>query len=123
VTDDGERQADGGSDGASDSGNATGSPSDDPPDAASGVGPKRVADAPDTEGNAPIDFGDLSLPQRVFVAAVQNPTRGVVVTGLFAFAFSFYIAFWMAFPRAAALMSGIGLVLAGIMTAVYSLSR
>ncbi len=75
-----------------------------------------------SDSSAPVDFGDLSLPQRIFVAAVQNPARGVVIVGLFAFAFSFYIAFWMAFPRVAAFMSGIGLVIAGIIAAVYLLS-
>lgn len=70
----------------------------------------------------PVDFGDLSLPQRAFVAAVQNPTRGVMIAGLLAFAFSFYVAFWLVFPRVAAFMSVIGLVLVGIVVAVYVLS-
>ncbi len=68
-----------------------------------------------------VDFADLSLPQRVFVAAVQNPTRGVVIVALFAFAFSFYIAFWMVFPGLAALFSGIAVVLGAALAAIYYL--
>lgn len=68
-----------------------------------------------------VDFADLSLPQRVFVAAVQNPTRGVVIVALFAFAFSFYIAFWMVFPRIAAVFSGVVGVLAVVLAAIYYL--
>lgn len=77
--------------------------------------------SPDTpeDPDAPVDFGDLSLPQRAFVAAVQNPTRGVVIVGLLAFAFSFYIAFWLVFPRVAAFLSAIGAVLTGIVVLVY----
>ncbi|WP_144799723.1 hypothetical protein [Halorubrum depositum] len=67
-------------------------------------------------------FGDLSLPQRVFVAAVQNPTRGVVIAGLLAFGFSFYVAFWLVFPRVAAFMSAIGAVLVAIVALVYLVS-
>lgn len=78
---------------------------------------------PDASPEEPPHFEDLSLPQRVFVAAVQNPTRGVVIVGLFAFAFSFYVAFWMVFPRVAAFMSLLGLGLVGIMTLVYVLSN
>lgn len=74
------------------------------------------------ESDAPVDFMDLSLPQRAFVAAVQNPTRGVVIVGLLAFAFSFYVAFWLVFPRVAAFMSVIGVVLLGIVVLVYGLS-
>lgn len=79
---------------------------------------------PDTSDDAdvPVDFGDLSLPQRAFVAAVQNPTRGVVIVGLLAFAFSFYIAFWFVFPRVAALLSAVGVVLVGIVALVYFVS-
>lgn len=84
-----------------------------------------AVDASDAIGDAdpPIDFSELSLPQRVFVAAVQNPTRGVVLVGLLAFAFSFYIALWLVFARAAAFLSVVGLVLAGIVVAVYVLSN
>ena len=74
------------------------------------------------ESDASVDFMDLSLPQRTFVAAVQNPTRGVVIVGLLAFAFSFYVAFWLAFPYVAAFMSAIGIVLLGIVVLVYGLS-
>ncbi|EMA65167.1 hypothetical protein C461_15035 [Halorubrum aidingense JCM 13560] len=84
-----------------------------------------AVDASDAIGDAdqPIDFSELSLPQRVFVAAVQNPTRGVVLVGLLAFAFSFYIALWLVFARAAAFLSAVGLVLVGIVVAVYVLSN
>ncbi|MBP1922968.1 Flp pilus assembly protein TadB [Halorubrum alkaliphilum] len=68
-----------------------------------------------------VDFADLSLPQRVFVAAVQNPTRGVVIVALFAFAFSFYIAFWMVFPRIAAVFSVLVVVLGVALGVVYYL--
>ncbi|WP_418284091.1 hypothetical protein [Halorubrum sp. DTA46] len=84
--------------------------------------------SPDPEAGSPsnvdarAEFGDLSLPQRVFVAAVQNPTRGVVIVGLFAFAFSFYVALWMVFPRVAAFLSVIGVVLAALVALVYALS-
>lgn len=74
------------------------------------------------EGVSDVDFEDLSLPQRVFVAAVQNPTRGVIVLGLIAFAFSFYVAFWLVFPRIAGFLTAltliVGLVLAGIYYAI-----
>ncbi|PAU85214.1 hypothetical protein CK500_00690 [Halorubrum salipaludis] len=76
------------------------------------------ADEPDV----PVDFGDLSLPQRAFVAAVQNPTRGVVIAGLLAFAFSFYVAFWLVFPRVAAFMSAVGAVLLALVALVYLVS-
>jgi len=71
------------------------------------------------EAPAEVDFADLSLPQRVFVAAVQNPTRGVFVVALLAFAFSFYVAFWMVFPRVAAFLSAMTLGLAAVSLAVY----
>ncbi|EMA61394.1 hypothetical protein [Halorubrum lipolyticum] len=80
--------------------------------------PPNDRDGPD----APVDFGDLTLPQRAFVAAVQNPTRGVVIAGLLAFAFSFYVAFWLVFPRVAAFMSAIGAVLIGLVALVYLVS-
>ncbi|MFW6000674.1 MAG: hypothetical protein ACOCPY_04365, partial [Halorubrum sp.] len=41
------------------------------------------------------EFGDLSIPQRAFVAAAQNPSRGLLVVGLLAFALAFYAAFWL----------------------------
>ncbi|MFD1570511.1 hypothetical protein [Halorubrum laminariae] len=69
-----------------------------------------------------VAFGDLSLPQRIFVAAVQNPARGVAIVGLLAFAFSFYVAFWLAFPRIAALASVVGAVLVAIVAGVYIVS-
>jgi len=86
------------------------------------------ADATSTEtgggafGDDAPSFGDLSLPQRVFLAAVQNPTRGVVIVGLLAFGFSFYIAFWLVFPRVAAFTSAIGAVLVAIVALVYLIS-
>ena len=111
MTDEGESRVDGGAAGAHAPGGASeGHPNDTP----SG------ASAP--EGDVPVDFSDLSLPQRIFVAAVQNPARGVVIVGLFAFAFSFYVAFWMVYPRVAAFMSGIGAVLVAITAVVYILS-
>ncbi|WP_418281417.1 hypothetical protein [Halorubrum sp. DTA98] len=70
-----------------------------------------------------VEFGDLTLPQRVFVAAVQNPTRGVVIVALFAFAFSFYVAFWMVFPRVAAFLSGTAVVLALMALGIYYLVK
>ncbi|WP_256402996.1 hypothetical protein [Halorubrum salinum] len=70
-------------------------------------------------GDDAVAFGDLSLPQRVFVAAVQNPTRGVAIVGLLAFAFSFYVAFWLVFPRIAALASVVGFVLVALVALVY----
>lgn len=73
-------------------------------------------------GDEAPSFGDLSLPQRVFVAAVQNPTRGVVILGLLAFGFSFYVALWLVFPRVAAFLSVIGAVLIAIVALVYLIS-
>jgi hypothetical protein len=80
-----------------------------------------VAAPEDADADGDVDFADLSLLQRLFVAAVQNPTRGVVVTALFAFAFSFYVAFWLAFPRVAALFSAVGVVVAVVLAGVYYL--
>ncbi|KKF39278.1 hypothetical protein FK85_29750 [Halorubrum saccharovorum] len=91
------------------------SPGDAPPD-----NPDNLDKPNDTD--VPVDFGNLSLPQRAFVAAVQNPTRGVVIVGLLAFAFSFYVAFWLVFPRVAAFLSAIGAVLFGIVALVYLVS-
>jgi len=69
VTDDAEDRVDVGDQIDADGSAVDASPGDTPPD-----GPNN----PDV----PVDFGDLSLPQRAFVAAVQNPTRGVVIVGL-----------------------------------------
>lgn len=84
-------------------------------------GPSAEIDAT-VETDVPVDFADLSLPQRAFVAAVQNPTRGVVIVGLLAFAFSFYVAFWLVFPRVAALASLFGAVVFGLIALGYFLS-
>ena len=97
----------------------------DPPDpaadtATSGTETSQAASgATGAFGDEAPSFGDLSLPQRVFVAAVQNPTRGVVIAGLLAFALSFYVAFWLVFPRVAAFTSAIGAILAAIVALVY----
>ncbi|MDZ5812126.1 hypothetical protein U4E84_12325 [Halorubrum sp. AD140] len=114
MTDDAESRPDGGSD----TERAAGDPG--PVDADPGASVP-TGDAEEFVDDAPA-FGDLSLPQRVFVAAAQNPTRGVVIVGLLAFAFSFYVAFWLVFPRVAALVSAIGAVLFGIVALVYLLS-
>jgi hypothetical protein len=87
----------------------------------SGAGEPTGPEDADADADGDVDFADLSLPQRLFVAAVQNPTRGVVVTALFAFAFAFYIAFWLAFPRVAALFSAVGVVVAVVLAGVYYL--
>ena len=65
------------------------------------------------------EFGDLSTLQRAFVAAAQNPSRGLLVVGLFAFALAFYAAFWLSFPRAAGLLSAVATVVAVIAALVY----
>ena len=65
------------------------------------------------------EFGDLSIPQRAFVAAAQNPSRGLLVVGLFAFAIAFYAAFWLSFPRAAGLLSAVALIVAAVAALVY----
>ena len=114
VTDDAESRVDGGADAE----RAAGGP--DPVDADATAAPSGDDDG-GFGGDAP-SFGDLSLPQRVFVAAVQNPTRGVVIAGLLAFALFFYVAFWLVFPRVAAFMSGIGAVLVAIVAVVYLVS-
>lgn len=93
---------------------STGSPRED--------GGSGVTDPVETDGPsdvADVDFADLSLPQRVFVAAVQNPTRGIVIAVLFAFGFSFYVALWMAFPRVSALFSGVGVVVVLVLLGLY----
>ncbi|MFC5133450.1 MULTISPECIES: hypothetical protein [Haloferacaceae] len=88
-------------------------------DGESGAGDPTETDAPSDV--ADVDFADLSLPQRLFVAAVQNPTRGVVIAVLFAFAFSFYVALWMAFPRVGALFSAVGVVVVLVLLGIYYL--
>lgn len=45
-----------------------------------------------------------------------------MIVGLLAFAFSFYVAFWLVFPQVAAFMSVIGAVLLGIVALVYLVS-
>ena len=74
-------------------------------------------------GDPDLRLDDLSLPQRVFVAAVQNPSRGVFLVILIGFAFSFFIALWMAFPRIGALVTGIAVVVGLLITAVLALLR
>ena len=90
-------------------------------DTSAATGESAVSDGERPDGDA-VEFADLSLPQRIFVAAVQNPTRGLAILGLLAFAFSFYIAFWLAFPRIAALASVIGVVLVALVALVYVVS-
>lgn len=70
-----------------------------------------------------VDFENLTLPQRIFVAAVQNPTRGALVGLLLLFGFGFYVAFWFAFPRVAALLSAIAVVVGGVIAAVLVLLK
>ncbi|SDF00507.1 hypothetical protein SAMN04488067_101405 [Halorubrum xinjiangense] len=80
--------------------------------------------APLSDGVDPEDvpeFGDLSIPQRAFVAAAQNPSRGLLVVGLFAFALAFYAAFWLSFPRVAGLLSAVALIVAAVAALVYRL--
>ena len=114
MTDDAESRVDGGTDAE----RAAGGPG--PVDADADAAPSGD-DGGEFGDDAP-SFGDLSLPQRVFVAAVQNPTRGVMIAGLLAFAFSFYVAFWLVFPRVAAFMSAIGAVLVAIVAVMYLVS-
>lgn len=114
MTDDAESRVDGGADAERAAGGPDPVDSDTGAAAAGSSGGEFGDDAP--------SFGDLSLPQRVFVAAVQNPTRGVVIAGLLAFGFSFYVAFWLVFPRVAAFMSAIGAVLIAIVVLVYLIS-
>lgn len=79
----------------------------------------------DDRGSADVDLrlDELTLPQRVFVAAVQNPSRGVFLVLLLAFAFSFFIALWMAFPRIAALVTGVAFVIGLAVAGVLALLR
>ena len=73
----------------------------------------------ETDPEAVPEFGDLSVLQRGFVAAAQNPSRGILVVGLFAFALAFYVAFWLAFPAAAGLLSGVAVVVVVVAGLVY----
>ncbi|OYR39297.1 hypothetical protein DJ82_02000 [Halorubrum sp. Ib24] len=114
MTDDAESR----SDKRADTERAAGGPDPADPDRSAATAEDATGDFGD---DAP-SFGDLTLPQRVFVAAVQNPTRGVVIAGLLAFGFSFYVAFWLAFPRVAAFMSAVGAVLVAIVALVYLIS-
>jgi hypothetical protein len=81
-----------------------------------------LSDAVDSDAVDPEDvpeFGDLSILQRAFVAAAQNPSRGLLVVGLFAFALAFYAAFWLSFPAAAGLLSALALIVAAVAAVVY----
>jgi uncharacterized membrane protein len=55
----------------------------------------------------------------LFVAAAQNPTRGVVIAALTAFAFSFYVALWLAFPQVALLFTVLSAVVVAVLVGVY----
>ncbi|MFC7324944.1 hypothetical protein ACFQMF_10180 [Halorubrum rutilum] len=116
MTDDAESRVDGGADAE----RATGDPDPADPDAAAASAEAAPSEAASGAfGDEAPSFGDLSLPQRVFVAAVQNPTRGVVIAGLLVFALSFYVAFWLVFPRVAAFTSAIGAILIALVALVY----
>ncbi|WP_096390480.1 hypothetical protein [Halopenitus persicus] len=79
---------------------------------------------PPTDGEPPeLRIEELSLPQRVFVAAVQNPFRGALIALLFGLAFSFFIALWLAFPRIAAGFSVLTLVVVVLIAGVLRLLR
>ena len=119
MTDDAESRSDEGAD--TERAAADPDPIDPDPDAATPETETSRAATGAFGDDAP-SFGDLSLPQRVFVAAVQNPTRGVVIAGLLAFGFSFYVAFWLVFPRVAAFTSAIGAVLIALVALVYLIS-
>lgn len=54
-----------------------------------------LSDAAPSEADDVPSFDELSLVQRVAVAWVQDPIRGVVVLFLFLFALSFLVAFAM----------------------------
>ncbi|WP_058367084.1 hypothetical protein [Haloparvum sedimenti] len=100
----------------------------EPGDGGSADGPNLEGDDAEARPTEPVEreelsLDDLTLPQRVFVAAVQNPTRGVFVAFLLAFAFSFYIALWLAFPRFAALGSAATAVAAVAIGGVLYLLR
>ncbi|MGZ0747452.1 hypothetical protein [Haloparvum sp. AD34] len=70
-----------------------------------------------------VDFENLTLPQRIFVAAVQSPARGALVGLLLLFGFGFYVAFWFSFPRVAALLSAAAVVVGGVIAAVLMLLK
>ena len=72
-----------------------------------------------TDPEAVPEFGDLSILQRGFVAAAQNPSRGILVVGLFAFALAFYVAFWLSFPGAAGLLTAVAVVVVVVAGLVY----
>ncbi|MFC7187984.1 hypothetical protein [Halorubrum yunnanense] len=119
MTDDAESRADDGGD----TGRATREPDAADRDASAASPEATPSEAPaGSFGDEAPAFGDLSLPQRIFVAAVQNPTRGVVIAGLLAFGFSFYVAFWLVFPRVAAFTSAIGAALVATVALVYLVS-
>ena len=65
------------------------------------------------------EFGDLSILQRGFVAAAQNPSRGLLVVGLLVFALAFYAAFWFSYPRAAGFLSAIAAIVIVAAAVVY----
>jgi hypothetical protein len=73
----------------------------------------------DAEPEAVPEFGDLSILQRGFVAAAQNPSRGILVVGLFVFALAFYAAFWLSFPGAAGLLTAVGVIAVAVAGLVY----
>ena len=75
--------------------------------------------SPPADDEPPLDLTELTLPQRIFVAAVQNPARGILLVGLLAFAIGFYIAFWLRFPTVAAFLTAIGAVIVSIIVAIY----
>lgn len=83
-----------------------------------GVHTNAVTDA-DVPDDTEVDLTDLSLLQRLFIAAAQNPTRGVVIAALTAFAFSFYVALWLAFPGVAVLFSVVMAVVVVAFAGVY----
>jgi uncharacterized membrane protein YagU involved in acid resistance len=77
----------------------------------------------DAEEPPELRIEELSLPQRVFVAAVQNPFRGALIALLFGLAFSFFIALWLVFPRIAAGFSVIALAVGALIAAILTLLR
>ena len=80
-------------------------PPDDPSDGSSDI----PADGSTTTGDefvAPEEpspsLEDLTLPERVLLAAIQDPVRGFVVVALLLFAVSFLIALAFVYPLVAA---------------------
>ena len=55
-----------------------------------------------TSGESPPSLEDLTLPERVLLAALQDPVRGFVVVLLLLFAVSFLIALAFVYPLVAA---------------------